>query len=283
MAQDAIHDAVRSVADVTTSEQNLSDRAEDFIWQAIQAEASEASRDEPVLASYYHAAILNHPTFEAAISFHMANKLDSSTVQAMTIREVFEEALAADCDIGEAMRSDIKAYKDRDPACDKFTIPFLYYKGFHALQAQRVSHWLWRQGRKALALYLQNQISQTFGVDIHPGARVGKGIMIDHATGVVVGETAVIGDDVSMLHAVTLGGSGCQGGARHPKIGRGVLISAGAKILGDISVGDGAKVGAGSVVLESVPAHTTVAGVPAKIVGRPQCDAPALNMDHHLE
>lgn len=262
---------------------SMADTAEDFIWLAIQAEAEQASREEPVLASYYHAAILNHPTFEAAISFHMANKLDSSTVQAMTVREVFEEALQEDKSIGEAMRADIKAYKDRDPACDKFTIPFLYYKGFHALQAQRVSHWLWRQDRKALALYLQNQISQTFGVDIHPGAQVGKGIMIDHATGVVVGETAVIGDDVSMLHAVTLGGSGCQGGARHPKIGRGVLISAGAKILGDIQVGDGAKIGAGSVVLESVPAHTTVAGVPAKVVGRPQCDAPALNMDHQID
>ncbi|MGH1370661.1 MAG: serine O-acetyltransferase [Cellvibrionaceae bacterium] len=284
MAQDANQNPVQtSLQGAPTDKPLASDCAEDFIWQAIRAEAQEASRDEPVLASYYHAAILNHPTFDAAISFHMANKLDSSTVQAMTIREVFEEALAADDQIGEAMRADIKAYKDRDPACDRFTIPFLYYKGFHALQAQRVSHWLWRQGRKSLALYLQNQISQTFGVDIHPGARVGKGIMIDHATGVVVGETAVIGDDVSMLHAVTLGGSGCQSGARHPKIGCGVLISAGAKILGDISVGDGAKIGAGSVVLESVPAHTTVAGVPAKIVGRPQCDAPALNMDHHLE
>jgi serine O-acetyltransferase len=200
----------------------------------------------------------------------------------MTVREVFEEALSADPGIGVAMRADIKAYKDRDPACDKFTMPFLYFKGFHALQAQRVSHWLWQQQRQPLALYLQNQISQVFGVDIHPGARIGQGIMIDHATGVVVGETAVIGDDVSMLHAVTLGGSGCQGGDRHPKIGSGVLISAGAKILGGITVGDGAKVGAGSVVLESVPAHTTVAGVPAKVVGRPQCEAPALNMDHQL-
>ncbi|MBU3069056.1 serine O-acetyltransferase [Aestuariicella sp. G3-2] len=256
--------------------------AEDFIWQAIRAEAEASSRDEPMLASYYHASILKHESFEAAISFHMANKLDSSTVQAMTVREVFEEALASDPTIGEAMRADIKAYKDRDAACDKFTMPFLYFKGYHALQAQRVSHWLWLRGRKSLALYLQNQISQAFGVDIHPGATIGKGIMIDHATGVVVGETAVICDDVSMLHSVTLGGSGCQGGDRHPKIGRGVLISAGAKILGGITIGEGAKIGAGSVVLESVPAHTTVAGVPAKIVGRPRCQEPALDMDHQL-
>ena len=256
--------------------------AKDVIWLAIRAEAKTASLEEPMLASYFHASILNHQTFEAAISFHMANKLHSAAVQAMTVREVFQEALASDPSIGEAMRADIRAYEERDPACDKFTMPFLYFKGYHALQAQRVSHWLWQRNRKALALYLQNQISQAFGVDIHPGAKIGKGIMIDHATGVVVGETAIIGDDVSMLHSVTLGGSGRSSGDRHPKIGRGVLISAGAKILGPITVGEGAKIGAGSVVLESVPAHTTVAGVPARIVGRPQCKQPELNMDHQF-
>ncbi len=262
--------------------QSVAVEAGDFIWQAIRAEAEQASRDEPVLASYFHASILNHQTFEAAISFHMANKLHSSTAQAMTVREVFELALASDASIGVAMRADIQAYKERDAACDKFSMPFLYFKGYHAIQAQRVSHWLWKQNRKPLALYLQNQMSQAFGVDIHPGAQLGKGIMIDHATGVVVGETAVIGDDVSMLHAVTLGGSGCEAGDRHPKIGRGVLISAGAKVLGNITVGENAKVGAGSVVLESVPPHTTVAGVPARVVGRPSGQSPALDMCHDL-
>ncbi len=257
--------------------------SEDAIWQSIRSEALVASQQEPVLASYYHAAILNHHSFAAAISFHLANKLDSSTVQAMTVREVFKEALACDSSIGDAMRADIMACKERDAACDKFSTPFLYYKGYQAIQTQRVSHWLWQKGRKSLALYLQNQMSQVFGVDIHPGATLGRGIMIDHATGVVVGETAVIGDDVSMLHSVTLGGSGCQTGNRHPKIGRGVLISAGAKVLGSIEIGEGAKIGAGSLVLTSVPAHTTVAGVPARVVGRPQCECPSLGMDHNLE
>jgi len=255
----------------------------DSIWQTMRTDPDEASRNEPVLASYYHAAILNHPSFDAAISFHLANKLSSAALQAMSVREVCQQALEDDPAIARAMRADIRAYKERDPACDTYSMPFLYFKGFHALQAHRISHWLWCNERKSLALFFQNQISQVLGVDIHPGAKVGAGIMIDHATGVVVGETAVIGDDVSMLHAVTLGGSGCQGGDRHPKIGRGVLISAGAKILGGISVGDGAKIGAGSVVLESVPAHTTVAGVPAIVVGRPSCDAPALDMDQSVE
>jgi serine O-acetyltransferase len=252
------------------------------IWREIRAEAEVAGREEPILASYYHAAILHHATFEAAISFQLANKLASPSVSAMVIREVFEDAMSSDSRIVEAMYRDIQAYKDRDPACDKYTMPFLYFKGFHALQSYRIAHWLWERQRHGLALYLQNQISQAFGVDIHPGARIGSGIMIDHATGVVVGETAVIDDDVSMLHAVTLGGTGCQGGDRHPKIHRGVLISAGAKILGNIDIGEGAKIAAGSVVLDPVPPHTTVAGVPAKIVGKPQVAAPALNMDHQL-
>ncbi len=261
----------------------LEQNADARMWQEICVEARQSSLDEPVLASSYPAAILNHKSFTEAISFHLANKLDSDSMPAMTLREVFVEALEADPSIAAAMCNDIRAYKDRDPACEKYSMPFLYFKGFHALQAQRVSHWLWLQQRKILALYMQNQISQIFSVDIHPGAKIGSGIMIDHATGVVVGETAVIGDDVSMLHAVTLGGSGCLSGDRHPKIGRGVLISAGAKILGNISVGDGAKIGAGSVVLESVPPHVTVAGVPAKIVGRVVGNAPALEMDHQLD
>ncbi len=252
------------------------------IWQAMRAEAQASGYDEPILASFYHAVILNHPNFASAISFHLANKLASSSVPAMVVREVFEQAMASDRSIEAAMFRDVAAYKERDPACDKFSTPFLYFKGFHSLQSYRIAHWLWQQGRESLALYLQNQIAQTFDVDIHPGAQIGCGIMIDHATGVVVGETAVIDDDVSMLHGVTLGGSGCGGGDRHPKVRRGVLISTGAKILGNIEIGEGAKIGAGSVVLQSVPPHTTVAGVPAQIVGRPQVDAPALDMDHLL-
>ena len=252
------------------------------VWQEIRAEAQHASAAEPVLASFYHAAILNHPTFAAAISFHLANKLDSQALPAMMLREVFEDAMADDPGIEQAMRADIRAHRERDPACNKFSMPFLFFKGYHALQSWRIAHWLWLQKRNALALYFQNQISQAFGVDIHPGARIGSGIMIDHATGVVIGETTVIEDDVSMLHSVTLGGSGCMKTDRHPKIRRGVLIGVGAKILGNIEVGEGAKIGAGSVVLDAVAPHTTVAGVPAKPIGRPKGQSPALDMDHHL-
>lgn len=252
------------------------------VWQAIRAEAQQASTTEPVLASFYHASILNHQSFAAAISFHLANKLDSQALPAMMLRDVFGEAMKADASIEVAMRADIRAHRERDPACKLFFMPFLFFKGYHALQSWRIAHWLWLQGRNALALYFQNQISQAFDVDIHPGARIGKGIMIDHATGVVIGETAVIDDDVSMLHSVTLGGSGCVKTDRHPKIRRGVLIGVGAKILGNIEVGEGAKIGAGSVVLEPVAPHTTVAGVPAKPVGRPKGESPALDMDHHL-
>lgn len=252
------------------------------VWLEIRAEAQQASTSEPVLASFYHGSILNHHSFAAAISFHLANKLDSQALPAMMLREVFEEAMKTDAGIEEAMRADIRAHRERDPACKLFFMPFLFFKGYHALQSWRIAHWLWLQGRNALALYFQNQISQAFDVDIHPGARIGKGIMIDHATGVVIGETAVIEDDVSMLHSVTLGGSGCIKTDRHPKIRRGVLIGVGAKILGNIEVGEGAKIGAGSVVLESVAPHTTVAGVPAKLVGRPKGESPALDMDHHL-
>ncbi|MEJ2442938.1 MAG: serine O-acetyltransferase [Exilibacterium sp.] len=258
----------------------MTETSDGFVWQAIREEALRASDEEPVLASFYHSAILNHSNFAAAMSFHLANKLDSAALPAMLIRQVCEEAMAADAGIGEAMRNDIQAYKERDPACDTFSMPFLYFKGFHALQAYRIAHWLWQRGRRFLALYFQNQISQTFSVDIHPGATIGSGIMIDHATGVVIGETAVVGDDVSMLHSVTLGGSGCSKARRHPKIGSGVLLSAGAKVLGNIAVGEGAIIGAGSVVLDSVDMHTTVAGVPAKVVGRPKVDKPSLTMDH---
>lgn len=252
------------------------------LWQIIRTEAVAASIQEPVLASFYHATILNHSLFADAISFHLANKLDSQAVPAMMIREVFEEALSEDPFIEIAMRADILAHRERDPACDQFCIPFLFFKGFHALQSYRVAHWLWLQERRSLALYLQNQISQSFDVDIHPAAVIGQGIMVDHATGVVMGETVVVEDDVSLLHGVTLGGSGCETGDRHPKIRRGVLIGVGAKILGNIEVGEGAKIGAGSLVLDPVLPHTTVAGVPARVIGRPRVQQPALDMDHHL-
>ena len=254
----------------------------DPIWQDIRDDTERMVKDEPVLASFLHSTILNHQSLETALSFHLAHKLDSPTASALLIREVIEEALSSDPDIGKAMRCDLRAVRDRDSACHSYAEPFLYFKGFHALQAYRVAHWLWRQGRQSLALFLQNCISTEFGVDIHPAARIGHGILMDHATGVVIGETAVVGNNVSILQEVTLGGTGKEEGDRHPKVGDGVLISCGAKILGNIRIGCGAKIGAGSVVLQDVPPHTTVAGVPAKVVGRPDSDQPALDMNHSI-
>jgi len=250
----------------------------DPLWDIIVDEARSASLKEPMLEDFFRASILDQPDLESAMSFNLAQLLASPAMA-----EVIAEALAADSRIGKAIRSDIRASFERDAACDLHLTPILYYKGFQALQLQRVAHWLWGQGRKPLALFIQNQVSETFAVDIHPGAQMGSGIMLDHATGLVIGETAVIGDNVSILHSVTLGGSGCQGGRRHPRVGDGVMISAGAKILGNISIGEGVKIGAGSLVLESVPEHVTVVGVPAKIVGRPVEELPALEMDQSLQ
>jgi len=260
----------------------LSAQSNRDIWELIRAEARASVIEEPVLASFYHAAILNHTGFAAAISFHLATKLDTPVMPALVIRDVFEAAIAADPSIEEAMRSDILAHRERDPACDQYALPFLFFKGYHALQSWRVAHWLWQQQRFSLALFFQNLISQIFDVDIHPAAVIGKGIMLDHATGIVIGETAVVGDNVSMLHSVTLGGNGLVKGDRHPKVRCGVLIGAGAKILGNLEVGEGAKIGAGSMVLHSVEPHTTVAGVPARVIGRPRVDEPARDMDHNL-
>lgn len=257
---------------------NRANLVPDPLWQAIRDEAVLLTQNEPLLASFFYSTILNHDTLEAAISFHLANKLDSATMPAMVIREIIQNALQVDTKIGHAIRCDIKAIKERDPVCRNLSTPFLYFKGFHALQAYRVAHWLWQNGRESLALFFQNQISVVFAVDIHPAAKIGCGVMLDHATGIVIGETAVVEDNVSILQNVTLGGTGKEVGDRHPKIRKGVLIAAGAKILGNVVVGEGVKVGAGSVVLKEVPPHVTVVGVPAKIVGNPGVEQPALSM-----
>jgi len=212
--------------------------------------------------------VLNHDTIEGALSFILASKLDSPVVSSMAIREIIEQAYRAEPSIIHAAEIDIKATRERDPACNSFSTPFLFYKGFHALQAHRIAHWLWQEERHSLAFYFQNQMSNLFSVDIHPAASVGCGIMFDHATGLVIGETAVIEDDVSILHGVTLGGTGKAAGDRHPKIRRHVIIGANATLLGNIEIGSESKVGAGSVVLADVPANVTVAGVPAVVVSR---------------
>ena len=251
-------------------------------WDKIRAEALSLVNEEPKLASFFHSTILNHDSLRSALSFQLANKLASAVMPAIVLREVIETALAAQPDILDAAAADICAVKERDPAVRYYSTPLLYLKGFHALQGYRVAHWLWQQGRHSLAVFLQNQISVVFSVDVHPAAQIGRGIMFDHATGIIIGETAVVEDDVSSLQNVTLGGTGKEHGDRHPKIREGVTIGAGAKVLGNIEVGRGAKIGAGSVVLQPVPPHTTVAGVPAHEVGHPDCDKPSLDMNQGL-
>lgn len=255
----------------------------DALWQILRCEAQAVADREPVLASYIHNAILHHHNLVEAVSSHLANLLDSGTAPALLLREVCLDALRNDPAIIRNVCRDIVACYERDAACDHYLMPLLYFKGFHALQSYRIAHWLWQQDRRMLALHFQNRMSEVFAVDIHPAAVIGGGIMIDHATGVVIGETAIIEDDVSMLHEVTLGGSGiARGSRRHPLIRRGVLLAAGAKILGPVEIGEGAKIGGGSVVLTDVPPHTTAAGVPARVVGRPAVDQPALDMDQKL-
>lgn len=251
----------------------------DALWQLIQKEAATEMEREPFLASFFHSTIIQHQSLCEAVSYLLANKLSDEVMAAITLRELIEEALGGDPAILQCICHDITAVRLRDPAVESFTTVLLYLKGFHALQGYRIAHWMWKQGRQSMALYLQSRISAVFQVDIHPAARIGCGVMFDHATGIVVGETCVIEDDVSILQSVTLGGTGKESGDRHPKIRSGVMIAAGAKIFGNIEIGRGAKVGGGSVVLEDVPAHTTVVGVPAKIVGRPECEKPALDMD----
>ena len=254
----------------------------DEIWETIRREAAEDIANEPMLAGFLYATIINHDTMEAALSFLLASKLGSSTLPETSVRDLIDEAYREDKTIAESIREDIAAVCQRDPACRGYSSILLNYKGYHALQAYRAAHYFWNQNRKALATYLQSRISEVFATDIHPAARIGRGILIDHATSVVIGETAVVEDYVSMLHEVTLGGTGKESGDRHPKVRRGVLISAGAKILGNVEIGENAKVGAGAVVLEDVRPHTTVVGVPAKEVGVPSSDSPALDMNHNI-
>jgi serine O-acetyltransferase len=255
----------------------------DPVWLALRSQADELARAEPSLASFVHVTILKHDRLEDALSYHLAKKIGGDDLSPMLAREILDEAFAAAPEIGEAVRADLSAVFERDPACHRYLDAFLFYKGFLAIQAHRVAHWLWRDGREPMALFFQSRVSEIFGVDIHPNATLGRGIMMDHATGIVIGETAVVGDDVSMLHGVTLGGSGKEKGYRHPKIRRGVLLSAGAKILGNIEVGEYSRVGAGSVVLKPVPPHCTVAGVPAKVIGCAGCDRPSQSMNQLIE
>jgi serine O-acetyltransferase len=252
------------------------------VWAALRNEAAAVAKKESALASVVAAVILNHETLGDALSYQLARKLGDQELRGMTLRDTFEEAYENQPELVAIAEDDLRAVFERDPACKGYLQPFLFFKGFQALQTQRVAHWLWGQGRETLAFYLQSRMSELFQVDIHPATRIGRGVFVDHGTGIVIGETAVIGDDVSMLQGVTLGGTGAERGDRHPKIGKGVLLGAGAKVLGNIEIGDYAKIASGSVVLKPVPKGCTAAGVPARLVNCPTCDEPARSMDHTL-
>lgn len=261
----------------------LTNPCNETLWQQLVDEVTNTAREEPLLAGFLHAVILNHSDISSALSFHLANKLNSEIMPALLLRELCDAAFTDDPTIVDSIRCDIIATYERDSACLDFSTPFLYYKGFHALAAYRVAHWLWQHERRPLALVLQHRISVAFGVDIHPAAVIGKGIMFDHATALVIGETAVVEDCVSILQSVTLGGTGKETGDRHPKVRRGVLIGPGATVLGNIEIGEGSKIVAASVVLKDVPARSIVAGVPGKVVGTTTSEEPAEKMDHSLE
>lgn len=254
----------------------------DPVWMRVRAEAEEIAGSDPTLGGFIYANILNHERLEEAVIHRLAQRLGHEDVSAELMRQAFEDALEAEPAIGDAVRADIVAVQDRDPACERYVEPLLYFKGFHAIQAHRFAHRLWHMGRADFALYLQSRVSEVCAVDIHPQARIGRGIMVDHATGLVIGGTAVVEDEVSLLHSVTLGGTGKEPGDRHPKVRHGVLIGAGAKILGNIEIGACSRVASGSVVLRDVPPNRTVAGVPARIVGFAGCDEPARSMDQML-
>jgi len=269
------------MAQAQTADISLAGQA-DPIFLRLRTEAEEAVAREPEMAGFIRPAILNLHSLEEVVADRVAARLDHGAVPGALIRAHYLEAIAEDATLGGAFRADILAVADRDPACTRLLDPVLYFKGFHAIQTHRLAHWMWNRGRKDFALYLQSRASEVFQTDVHPAAKIGKGLFLDHATGLVVGSTAVIEDDVSILQDVTLGGTGKEGGDRHPKIRWGVLIGAGAKILGNIEVGHCARVAAGSVVLAPVPHNKTVAGVPARVVGEAGCAEPARSMDQIL-
>ena len=253
------------------------------LWAALRQEATETAEKEPALAPFLERCILGHDSFGSALCCVLSSDVEADLLPKSEVISIFKEAIANDPSIEQSATADLQAHVERDAASASYLTPFAYHKGYHALQVYRMAHWLWGQDRTAMALFFQSRASREYDVDIHPAARIGKAIMVDHGSGLVIGETAVVEDNVSMLHGVTLGGTGKECGDRHPRIRQGVLLSAGARILGNIEIGVGAKVGASSLVLESVPPHTTYAGVPAKEVGRPSTASPALEMNQDFD
>ncbi len=254
----------------------------DTLWMRLRQEAEQALAKAPMLAPLFVESILNQTGFEAAVFHRVSSRLKNDILSCAQLSETFRRALAGDPEIGHAMRADIAAVIERDPACERFIEPFLYFKGFHAIQTHRLAHYLWSKGERDFALYLQSRSSDIFQTDIHPAARFGRGIFLDHATGLVVGETTVVEDDVSLLQDVTLGGTGKETADRHPKVRKGAMIGAGAKILGNIEIGQYARIAAGSIVLRPVEAHATVAGIPAKVIKTATTSDHAQRMDQIL-
>lgn len=252
------------------------------LWALIRKEVSDQLLFEPDLGSFYSRRILQHDSLETAVADLLANKLSCEDMPNRSLRPVIDAALRADSGIVQALTADLNATRQRDAAARYYSTALLYFKGFQALQGYRVAHWLWQQERSGMALFLQSRISEVFQVDIHPAARIGKGILVDHATGIVIGETCVLDDNISIMQGVTLGGTGKEIGDRHPKIRCGVLLSTGAIVLGNVVIGEGARVAAGSVVLTDVEPHSTVAGIPAVKVGKPRVEQPALEMTHEI-
>jgi len=256
--------------------------AVDPVWHAVREEAKAIVESDPVLATFIQSTVLNQKSLENAVIARIADRLHSREVSDDVIRQAFETMAEGWREWSDILRIDIAAVYDRDPACERYIEPILYFKGFHAIQTHRLAHWSLKQGRRDFALYLQSRASQVFQTDINPAARMGRGIFLDHATGLVVGETAEIGDNVSILHGVTLGGTGKENGDRHPKIGSGVLIGAGATVLGNIHIGNCSRIAAGSLVVKEIPNNVTVAGVPARVIGVAGCAEPARSMDQIL-
>ncbi|KAK9062076.1 hypothetical protein SSX86_019261 [Deinandra increscens subsp. villosa] len=252
----------------------------DSIWDAVRLEAKSEAENEPILSSFLYASVLSHDCLERALGFIIANRLQNNTLLETQLMDIFCDVLVQNRGIKRALRMDLQAFKERDPSCLSYCSALLYLKGYHSLQTHRVAHALWNQGRKVLALALQSRVSEVFGVDIHPAAKIGEGILLDHGTGLVIGETAVIGDRVSLMQGVTLGGSGKETGDRHPKVGEGALIGASVIVLGNIKIGEGAMIASGSLVLKNVPEHSMAAGIPAKVIGYVKEQVPSLTMKH---
>lgn len=247
-------------------------------WDKIRDKAVQIVAREPALKPLLDETVLARDSFAECLTYRLTRKLVRHSASITVLHDTFMEAFSDEQTILKRVAFDMDAVCERDPACPDALTPLLYFKGFQALICHRISHYLWQNERNQFALYMQSLISETFAVDIHPAATIGYGILLDHATGFVAGETTVIENNVSILHEVTLGGTGKERGDRHPKVRSGVLLGAGAKILGNVEIGEGAKVGAGSVVLDHVPPHTSVAGVPAKIIGATKDVSPALGM-----